>query len=911
LLVVILVALPVLAMSSISLITRTSSLTLEVRADRFLGASDALVEVAGVEVIDPPDLRYFESGGWGYAGGEMVERDQTTVNVLALLPAGTRLLPGPVEGSASAGGEDRSTFVNALGGALDGPLGSYRHRIVDGTAPQTDGEVAISTSLAERIDVRLGDALALTGDAGLAGPGVTPSSSMPTVVGLAEDVSCLPCDTVYTTRAVAEGLLPADSLRYYTARTFVDLPAGTDTVQLWRDLAASGVALIPRDGILHADRYPVAVDQFSSGSSVEAIAAFGLVVGFGLLEVVLLAGTAFAVGARRQVRELGLVAANGGDRRDVRRIVLAEGVVIGLVGGVAGVMLGFLPLLIGWSWWERSAGHLFGSVVIRPWELLGIASFGLLAGVLAAVIPAHTASKVPVMTALADRFVVPTKPLRRPLVGLALVVLGGVVAFGSAVRARTLQRAYDELVTAMDLGPNTLPGDISPPDIRLYVLAAVAGLGLMSIGLLVGSPALVAGLARLARFLPLVPRLAMRDSGRHRHRTAPAICAVAIAVSGSVALGIVITADDAQNRRTYTGFLPLGYTSVWGVDDSSASDAQRAQRADALTRVVDVLGAEGRVDLATAFTEGDAAVAPAETKLAPGDTWGEPVIVAAPCVPSQCGGEIAGDLAVGNADLVAFLSGQPIDASVTETLAAGGAVVLRENAIASDGEIRLSTYTALEQDADLSADGGGGLVFRATLPAVQVAATQLWAVPAAVISEQTATDLGLVGQRSTVILGNDTVPTQAQVDEASSILEGALMGLNVERGYQSDLNLALLVIGGASALVTVASVAIAVGLAAAEGRADLATLAAVGADPRRRRVLAMWQAAVVGVMGCLLGVAFGAYVAAVALEGFGLAPWLVPWPLLGAIGLAVPLLAVLVAGLFTRSRLPLVRRAAA
>ncbi len=50
-----------------------------------------------------------------------------------------------------------------------------------------------------------------------------------------------------------------------------------------------------------------------------------LAIGFGVLEIVLLAGTAFAVGARRQTRELGLVAAAGGTARDVRRIVLLQG----------------------------------------------------------------------------------------------------------------------------------------------------------------------------------------------------------------------------------------------------------------------------------------------------------------------------------------------------------------------------------------------------------------------------------------------------------------------------------------------------------------------------------------------------------------------------------------------------------
>ena len=51
-----------------------------------------------------------------------------------------------------------------------------------------------------------------------------------------------------------------------------------------------------------------------------------LIAGIGLLEVVLLAGRPpFAVGARRQTRDLGLVAASGGSAHHVRRIVLAKG----------------------------------------------------------------------------------------------------------------------------------------------------------------------------------------------------------------------------------------------------------------------------------------------------------------------------------------------------------------------------------------------------------------------------------------------------------------------------------------------------------------------------------------------------------------------------------------------------------
>ena len=59
-----------------------------------------------------------------------------------------------------------------------------------------------------------------------------------------------------------------------------------------------------------------------------------------MLETVLLAGPAFAVGARRRRRDLALVAAAGATPAHLRRIVLADGVVLGAVAAAAGVALG-------------------------------------------------------------------------------------------------------------------------------------------------------------------------------------------------------------------------------------------------------------------------------------------------------------------------------------------------------------------------------------------------------------------------------------------------------------------------------------------------------------------------------------------------------------------------------------------
>ena len=119
----------------------------------------------------------------------------------------------------------------------------------------------------------------------------------------------------------------------------------------------------------------------------------------------------------------------------------------------------------------------------------------------------------------------------------------------------------------------------------------------------------------------------------------------------------------------------------------------------------------------------------------------------------------------------------------------------------------------------------------------------------------------------------------------------------------------MLAIAGIAAFVTLVGVAISVALSAAEGRADLATLAAVGAAPRRRRALAAFQALVIAGLGCAIGLAGGAFVAYTARTTTGAPEFVVPWANLAMTGLVVPLLAVLVAAVFTPSRLPLVRRA--
>jgi putative ABC transport system permease protein len=127
------------------------------------------------------------------------------------------------------------------------------------------------------------------------------------------------------------------------------------------------------------------------------------------------------------------------------------------------------------------------------------------------------------------------------------------------------------------------------------------------------------------------------------------------------------------------------------------------------------------------------------------------------------------------------------------------------------------------------------------------------------------------------------------------------------------------VLAAVAGLITLGAAAIATGLAATDGRADLSTLAAVGASPRVRRGLSLSQSGVIAGLGSVLGGAagLGASVAVLLALNRGAAdvwpaptpyPVAIPWLNVAVALLVVPVVAMLGAGLLTRSRLPIERR---
>jgi putative ABC transport system permease protein len=400
LLIAALVALPVLVGAFIDVAMRTGELPAAESVRRYMGSTaDAYVEIAAcapISEIEYHDHRPFANS---YCDQERTDK----VDLAALLPAGSTWIEtnlGDDFGRLSHGERSLRTLLQQLD--TSSPLADGLLRLREGRFPRALGEVALTTEAASGLRVAPGDVV------------TSRQAGQVRVVGIIVEPSCLGCESAWGmpgwsrspdagspgAKTGADAVVDPGKPQQYGS-FLVDLPDSVDPFRLQHDLFAHGVALAPRAEALDPPPPPV---DYAAGVDPMGLAVAALVIGFGLIEVCLLAGTAFAVGARRQVRDLGLVAAAGGEPRHVRRIVLAQGVVTGLIGSLVALPLVIAVVFLSRRWLERVSGALMGPLDVRPLELLPLVGLGVLAGLAAAMVPAFTAGRLPVLDALNRRF---------------------------------------------------------------------------------------------------------------------------------------------------------------------------------------------------------------------------------------------------------------------------------------------------------------------------------------------------------------------------------------------------------------------------------------------------------------------------------------------------------------------------
>jgi putative ABC transport system permease protein len=417
------------------------------------------------------------------------------------LPAGARVTElRTAYGETALGGTFQQLFFREPSVPIDRPPVAPMFAILEGRAPRVPGEAAIPPRLAEDLGLAVGDALRLEAlglDLRITGTVVDPEElSFPIVVlgpGTLGGVE---------RRSSSGGRISRPQVEAY----LVELPPG-----------------VPAEEV--EDRWPSAWTRSFARQVAASEANEGLVTGFAfsvaalaLLATGLIAGAAFAVGARRQLRTLGLLAAAGGEPRHTAATVLLAGTTLGLAGSLVGAALGIAAAFALAGRISELTGRMVGPVEV-PWtRVAGALALGTLAATLAAAGPARSAARLSVLQALAERFGEPRRPGR--------LAAGGLVVSGAGAAV-------------------TAAGTAAMSDPWLAV-----GLVVMIGGFLVAIPLLVTRVGRVAGRLPTVLRLAARVVARHGRRTGAALAAAAVALAVPIGVAGLTLSQDALERRT-------------------------------------------------------------------------------------------------------------------------------------------------------------------------------------------------------------------------------------------------------------------------------------------------------------------------------------------------------------------------
>ncbi|GIJ45863.1 hypothetical protein Val02_27490 [Virgisporangium aliadipatigenens] len=889
-LVVALIGLPVLGLSFAAVAYDTFKLRPAEIAERRLGAADALVHWEWEGPVRQAPTEF--AGG---PVGEALPFAPTAEQLVAALPPGSRVLLDRRGEQTFRTAHGRGT-LHARELAYADPMARGILRPLSGRAPASTDEVALTPVARERLGVGLGGTVTLAD-----------GSRTWRVVGLVEDPSQLKIAQVI----MAPGTYPPPTVKDRSAMYQLHWLVDTPTPLTWsavRALNAKGIMAISREVLLHPEGpFEGAVEEQRSDDSFSVLTAVG---GSLVLEVVLLAGPAFAMGARRRRRDLALVAATGGTPRQLRRIVLADGVLLGAAAAGTGLVIGTIA-----AWFSTGllAGLVYstrpGAFRLYPAALAGLAFVAVASGVLAALVPAWMAGRVPVTAALSGRFA-PSR-LRHRWTVLGVLMAGGGVALAT-------------------LGARSENSN-----------ATMFGLVLGQLGLVLCTPALVALIARLGSRLWLPVRIALRDAGRNRSATASAISAVlgAVAVSAMIAT-LVASTDSRSMKSTSPGMLPIGYATA--LVDTSGSDPDSPivlpppEAAPALERALrDSLPAADVVPVRTItcvpaestkcgvsvdipqdrrcpYWERTGPLSKAEQKAARRD--------------ERCAVEVN---SFGNSVYLYNLVIEPellnrvlkLDRATVEkavqVLNAGG-VLVRDDRYVVDGHVTLRVH-GLPDAVPTERGQPEGKPVRVPAMVFPEGAE----VPTLVMTPATVTAVGLWSRPNGFVVATTRMPSQAERDrvlDAVARVPGSYR-IDVERLPQPERgNPFLLVIAVVAGFIALGAAAIATGLAASESRADLSTLGAVGASPIVRTLLSASRMGLIAGLGSVLGIVAGVAAAIAVINGNNHAyaeswppqpfviPIVIPWSNVAISLVAVPAVAIGLAVLFTRARLPIERR---
>jgi putative ABC transport system permease protein len=570
----------------------------------------------------------------------------------------------------------------------------------------------------------------------------------------------------------------------------------------------------------------------------------------------LIVAAAFVVGARRQLRTLGLLGAQGGEPRHLRAAVLFGGVALGLAGSLLGVVLGVAGAFALHPYLTRISDRLVGPLRFPPLPLLGAVVLGTAAATLAALAPARAAGRLATLDALAGRTPPARSAGRVAAAGFVFVAAGaGLTAWGTVAHKAAV---------------------------------ITAGLVMLVGGFLLGIPLLIAWLGRIAGRLPTLPRIAARDLARNGRRTGAALGAATIALALPVAVATSTLSNEASEQRI--PYLAPDQLTV------SVSPRGPGQPASLLRHRAHLVVGKLRAAFPRAVIVPLVPARAAGLRVKPSRANSAQAMVYASGGPRTAPGGVpyvpGGIVWIGGPGLLrAFHAEDGIGA-----LEGGKVVSIGPGG--TDGDV-----------VHLNNDLGIG---SKDLPAAEAGATTFGALTSSgeynyVMAPDAAARAGLEPFRPRdselqLILRAPRPLGEDDIERAKAIAAAqpgvSVLSLRDLGGHSTYLRTVLLL--GASA-VALAILAVVLALLGAESRKDRSILVAVGAGPGTRRRLAASGGFLVAAVAALLAVPTGFAPVAINLVSQRIGNIVVvPWTTIALVVVGVPVVAAVLAGAGSR-----------
>ena len=435
-------------------------------------------------------------------------------------------------GMASHNGSD------VMGTSYSTPSEGFRwSKLTEGKWPEKPNQVVASKDGAKKLDLKVGDTFKF-------------NDQDATLVGIADEPKALLNETFYV-----DG--PRESDDGDDSTWLVHVKPGSDATAVNKAIVknVAGVQKFDTDDPVTAQT----AKQFQDASIKDLIGSFdvtkyGLMI-FGaiaLLVGVIIISTTFGILLAQRRRQIGLMRAVGASGGYVRRMVLGEAIVLGVLGSLFGIVLGIVLSLIG----AARTGALWFGLSWPVGELVGEFLIGVLITVLAAFLPAIRATRVAPLEALRP---VPTVEERRKASIARIIVCSLLFLIGVGLSVLTFR--VDNLAS---------------------IPVAIGSAILLSIAVLAAAPLYVPSLIKLFGLVirPFGPtaRLSTSNAVRNPSRTSLTAVALMLAVGLSMTLQIGTATMRSTGDRMIEEHFPVDMqiSTLPPLDEEPAPDGEQS-----------------------------------------------------------------------------------------------------------------------------------------------------------------------------------------------------------------------------------------------------------------------------------------------------------------------------------------------